>query len=100
MRGAAGKQVVVRAPARLDDWAAAEDLRRNLRSCWLDEEVVEIRVDMRDVKAISVVGFGKLLLYHHRMRQRGGSLVVASLPEEIRPTFAVLRLDAVLKVEG
>lgn len=95
---ATGRWVEVRAPIRLDEWAAADELRRSLREQWADERVAGVRVNMRDVQAIGVVGFGKLLLYHHRMKQRGGALVVTSLPEEIRRVFTLLRLDAVLDI--
>jgi anti-anti-sigma regulatory factor len=93
-----GRLVIVRAPSRLVEWEECRELRQALHSCWLDPGVLQVLVDMGRTERLGVMGFAKLLLYHHRMQERrpAGELAVARLRPEVAELFRALLLDRVL----
>lgn len=66
-----------------------------------EEGHTHISVDFDKMEVIDSSGLGKLLLFHQRLKDRGGELNIINVKNEnIRKMFRIIQLQKVLKIEG
>lgn len=61
----------------------------------------KIIVDFSQVQTIDSSGLGKILLFHQKMKDRGGELRIINInSENIQNMFRIIQLQKVLFIEG
>jgi anti-anti-sigma factor len=91
LAGPADTVLVVQAPEAIGHEAAhplLEEIRRRLPDC----DKPGLVLDMRDVRVISSIGVTMLLQAQEHVRDRGGDMILARLPDAQRDFLRMLGL--------
>lgn len=82
------------------DLSNSNELKKVLLNLY-EEGNETIVVDFRHLEVLDSSGLGKLLLFHKKLKDRGGELrVVKVLNENIRKMFNVIQFHKVIHIEG
>ncbi len=88
-----GKEVVkLKIEEEMIDTEKANQLKEILGEL-VDKGNKNIKLDLSKVQATNSSGIGKILFFYKKLVEEGGSLGIEGISEELKETFALLRLD-------
>jgi anti-anti-sigma factor len=83
------EHVVLRLIGRLVGETSAEAFRRSLERHYVDDGVMEIRVDLWDVEEISLEGIAQLLALRRESQNRGKRFVIVRPRGQVREKLEI-----------
>ncbi|MFQ5901737.1 MAG: STAS domain-containing protein [Thermodesulfobacteriota bacterium] len=93
-----GDKVMVNIPGDLDTMEKADRLKDTLNHLCREQGETEIILNLNKTSKINSYGIGKILMFHKRLKEDGGSLYITPPTDAVREIFEILMLDNVLKV--
>ncbi len=94
-----GNQAVVIPDGRIDI-TNSQDLKKKLLDIF-DEGFDEIVIDFSNISSIDSSGLGKLLLFHKKLKERGGELRIINVGSDyVKKMFSMIHLNKVINIEG
>ncbi len=94
-----GNQAVVIPDGRIDI-TNSQDLKKKLLDIF-DEGFDEIVIDFGNISSIDSSGLGKLLLFHKKLKERGGELRIVNVSSDyVKKMFSMIHLNKVINIEG
>ena len=94
-----GNQAVVIPDGRIDI-TNSQDLKKKLLDIF-DEGFEEIVIDFGNISSIDSSGLGKLLLFHKKLKERGGELRIVNVSSDyVKKMFSMIHLNKVIDIEG
>ena len=94
-----GNQAVVIPDGRIDI-TNSQDLKKKLLEIF-DDGYDEIVIDFSNISSIDSSGLGKLLLFHKKLKERGGELRIINVGSDyVKKMFSMIHLNKVINIEG
>ncbi|MCK8816786.1 STAS domain-containing protein [Natroniella sulfidigena] len=91
---------VVITPVGRVDINNSQELKKKLLNLY-DDGYNEIVVNFNNVTSIDSSGLGKLLLFHKRLKERGGQLKIVNVNSDyVKKMFEMIHLNKVIDIEG
>ena len=92
------KEVVI-SPKGNIDFSNSQELKDELLELF-DEDYKKVVLDFSEVESIDSSGLGKLLLFHKKLNEKGGSLVIRNVESDyIKNMFEMIHLDKVIEIK-
>ncbi|MFW6026122.1 MAG: STAS domain-containing protein [Candidatus Woesearchaeota archaeon] len=92
------KKVVVR-PKENIDFSNSNELKEELLRVY-EDGYNQIDIDFTEVDRIDSSGLGKLLLFHKRLKEKKGNLVIKNIESNyIKNMFDMIHLDKIIEIE-
>lgn len=92
-------QKIIVSPVGDIDFSNSQLLKADLLKL-LEKGYKEVIIDFGQVKSIDSSGLGKLLLFHKRLKEENGLLVVRNVESDyIKNMFNLIHLSKVIKIE-
>lgn len=92
------KKVVVR-PKENIDFSNSNELKEELLSVY-EDGYNQVEIDFTEVDRIDSSGLGKLLLFHKRLKEKEGKLVIKNIESDyIKNMFDMIHLDKIIEIE-
>ncbi len=82
----------------LDNIENSEKLKETLNKLFIEEGEKKIVLNLDDTCIINSYGIGKILMFHKKLREGGGSLYITPPKGFVKDLFSTLMLDTVLNV--
>jgi len=90
---------VVISPAGTIDFSNSRELKEELLELF-EEDYKRVVIDFSKVESIDSSGLGKLLLFHKRLKEKDGTLVIRNIESDyIKNMFEMIHLAKVIKIE-
>jgi anti-anti-sigma factor len=92
------KEVVIR-PIGNIDFSNSQDLKDELLELF-EQEYNKVVIDFSEVESIDSSGLGKLLLFHKKLKEQEGTLVIRNVESDyIKNMFEMIHLNKVIEIE-
>ena len=90
---------VVISPVGTIDFSNSRELKEELLELF-EEDYKKVVIDFSEVESIDSSGLGKLLLFHKRLKEKDGTLVIRNIESDyIKNMFEMIHLAKVIKIE-
>ena len=81
------------------DFSTSNDLKEELISIY-EEGYNQIEIDFGKVKSIDSSGLGKLLLFHKKLKEQNGELLIKNIKSDyIKNMFEMIKLNKVINIK-
>lgn len=81
------------------DFSNSQELKESLLDLF-DQGYKKIIMDFKKVESIDSSGLGKLLLFHKKLKEKNGELIIRSVESEyIKNMFEMIHLGKVIEIE-
>ena len=92
------QKVVIR-PAGTIDFSNSQTLKESLLELF-EQGFIKVIMDFKDVESIDSSGLGKLLLFHKRLKEQDGTLIIRNVESDyIKNMFEMIHLHKVIEIE-
>ena len=92
-------KVIVR-PKENIDFSNSNELKEELLSVY-EEGYNQVEIDFSEVDRIDSSGLGKLLLFHKRLKEKKGNLVIKNIESDyIKNMFDMIHLDKIIEIDN
>ena len=92
------QEVVIR-PIGNIDFSNSQDLKDKLLELF-EQEYKKVVIDFSEVESIDSSGLGKLLLFHKKLKEKEGTLVIRNVESDyIKNMFEMIHLNKVIEIE-
>lgn len=93
------KEVVI-SPQSNIDFSNSKSLKKELLNL-LAKDYQKVIIDFTNVESIDSSGLGKLLLFHKKIKEKDGILVIRNVKSDyIKNMFEMIHLSKVIKIES
>ncbi|MGM0410197.1 MAG: STAS domain-containing protein [Bacillota bacterium] len=93
------KKVVVR-PKENIDFSNSNELKEELLRVY-EDGYSQVEIDFTEVDRIDSSGLGKLLLFHKRLKEKKGNLVIKNIESNyIKNMFDMIHLDKIIEIDN
>lgn len=87
-------------PSGRIDIVTAKDFKNDVLSL-IEKGMEKVYIDFSKVTAIDSSGLGKLLMFHKKLEERGGQLIIRNVENSyVRKMFSLVHLYKVITIEG
>ncbi|MFW6001645.1 MAG: STAS domain-containing protein [Halanaerobium sp.] len=91
-------QVVI-SPAGNIDFSNSQELKDELLELF-EQDYKKVILDFSEVESIDSSGLGKLLLFHKKLKEKDGTLVIRNVESDyIKNMFEMIHLKKVIEIE-
>lgn len=91
-------QVVI-SPAGNIDFSNSQELKDELLELF-EQDYKKVILDFSEVESIDSSGLGKLLLFHKKLKEKNGTLVIRNVESDyIKNMFEMIHLKKVIEIE-
>ena len=92
------KKVVI-SPVGNIDFSNSQDLKERLMELF-EQDYKKIIMDFKEVESIDSSGLGKLLLFHKKLKEKNGKLIIRNVESDyIKNMFEMIHLGKVIEIE-
>jgi len=93
------KNEVVISPIGTIDFSNSQDLKEELLELF-EQNYDKVIMDFGQVESIDSSGLGKLLLFHKKLKEKEGTLVIKNVKSDyIKNMFEMIHLSKVIEIE-
>ena len=93
------KDEVVISPIGTIDFSNSQDLKEELLELF-EQNYDKVIMDFGQVESIDSSGLGKLLLFHKKLKEKEGTLVIKNVKSDyIKNMFEMIHLSKVIEIE-
>lgn len=93
------KTEVVIKPVGNIDFSNSQELKDELLELF-EQEYKKVIMDFSEVESIDSSGLGKLLLFHKKLKEKEGTLVIRNVESDyIKNMFEMIHLNKVIEIE-
>jgi anti-anti-sigma factor len=90
---------VVISPVGNIDFSNSQDLKDQLLELF-EQDYQKVVMDFSEVESIDSSGLGKLLLFHKKLKEKEGTLVIRNVESDyIKNMFEMIHLNKVIEIE-
>lgn len=89
---------IVDIKGNLDNLENSEKLKETINKLFVEEGEKKIVLNLDGTDVINSDGIGKILMFHKKLREGGGSLYITPPKGFVKDLFRTLMLDVVLNV--
>lgn len=90
---------VVISPVGNIDFSNSQDLKDQLLELF-EQDYQKVVMDFSEVESIDSSGLGKLLLFHKKLKEKEGTLVIKNVESDyIKKMFEMIHLNKVIEIE-
>ncbi len=90
---------VVISPVGNIDFSNSQDLKDQLLELF-EQDYQKVVMDFSEVESIDSSGLGKLLLFHKKLKEKEGTLVIKNVESDyIKNMFEMIHLNKVIEIE-
>ena len=91
-------EIIVK-PSGSIDFSNAQKLKKDLLDVF-DSDYKKVRLNFEKVSRIDSSGLGKLLLFHKRLREKDGKLIIENVESSyVKNMFDVINLHKVIEIK-
>ncbi len=91
-------EIIVK-PSGSIDFSNAQKLKKDLLDLF-DSDYKKVRLNFEKVSRIDSSGLGKLLLFHKRLREKDGKLIIENVESSyVKNMFDVINLHKVIEIK-